>query len=77
MIREFTGEIEERDSIEALIYNIMDLNAQDTLITTNQSYHQDVDLFNNDDRDEHKIIKYYNDTVIRFNNNSMILINTN
>ena len=64
-ILKFTGTIEERNGIEALIYNIMDLNAQDTFDHNKLILSQDVELVNDDDHDEYEIIKYCHNTVTK------------
>ena len=64
--REFVGIIEDQDFIEALIYNIMDLNAQDKFDHNKPILSQDIDLFEEDNDDDYKIIEYCDDTVITY-----------
>ena len=73
---EFTGINEEYDGIEALVYDTTDLNAQDKFNHNKPILSQDIGLFDDNGEDDYEIIKYCGNTVVRFNDNTMISINT-
>ena len=74
--REHVSIEEERDGIEALVYDISDLNAQDKFDHRKPVFSQDIKLFD-DDNDNYEIIEYCDDILVRFKENKMLSINTN
>ena len=74
--REYVGMEEERDGIEALVYDTSNLNAQDKFDHRKPAFLQDIELFD-DDNDDYEIIEYCDDILVRFKENKMLSVNAN
>ena len=62
--------------MEAMMYNIMDLNAQDEFTHSNSIFSKDLMLYDDDDDDDedYQVIEYCNDFLVQFDNNKSIFV---